>query len=233
MPLSGEIHWDIWVLWKDEILDILVLTRGQRARAAGGLCNAHSSTRVRCEIWRNRRVLRFFTKSRSDSSRSIASLSGASFSLLACLAAENVHLSRPFYSRVCSACVGEVLILLSSSRRSIRLGKSRKFNGSIGPEFIGPSFGVDSADWSHCQLLKLCTMILGNVRVDLLKVSNNSRVKKEHIVDAFMGIYICNEGGWGEGPYLGQSSDSLWIKFAKITKIMTFVLRNSIWGSHA
>ena len=113
MPLSGEIHWDIWVLWKDEILDILVLTRGQRARAAGGLCNAHSSTRVRCEIWRNRRVLRFFTKSRSDSSRSIASLSGASFSLLACLAAENVHLSRPFYSRVCSACVGGVLVLLS------------------------------------------------------------------------------------------------------------------------
>ena len=41
---------------------------------------------------------------------------------------------------------------LSSGRRSIKLGKSRKFNGSIGAEFIGPSFGVDSADWSHCQL---------------------------------------------------------------------------------
>ena len=41
---------------------------------------------------------------------------------------------------------------LLSSRRSIKLGKSRKFNGSIGPGFIGPSFGVDSADWSHCQL---------------------------------------------------------------------------------
>ena len=181
MPLSGEIHWDIWVLWKDEILDILVLTRGQRARAAGGLCNAHSSTRVRCEIWRNRRVLRFFTKSRSDSSRSIASLSGASFSLLACLAAENVHLSRPFYSRVCSACVGGrggPCPPLLSSRRSIKLGKSRNFNGSIGPGFIGPSFGVDSADWSHCQLLKLCTMILGNVRVGLLKVPNISSVRK-------------------------------------------------------
>ena len=172
MPLSGEIHWDIWVLWKDEILDILVLTRGQRAHAAGGLCNAHSWSDVE---------MRDLAKSRPDSSRASASLSFASFysCLLGCL--ECPHLASFLFKSLLSMCWrgGPCPPPFSSSRRSIKLGKSRKFNGSIGPGFIGPSFGVDSADWSHCQVLKFCTMInLGNVHVGLLKVSNISRVRK-------------------------------------------------------
>ena len=190
MPLSGEIHWDIWVLWKDEILDILVLTRGQRAHAAGGLCNAHSWSDVE---------MRDLAKSRPDSSRASASLSLASFYFLP------AWLPRMSTSRVLSIQESAQHVLewgggpcpppFSSSRRSIKLGKSRKFNGSIGPGFIGPSFGVDSADWSHCQVLKFCTMInLGNVCVGLLKVSNISRVRKRAslsplIIECFSMLY--------------------------------------------
>ena len=192
MPLSGEIHWDIWVLWKDEILDILVLTRGQRAHAAGGLRNAHSWSDVE---------MRDLAKSRPDSSRASASLSLASFYFLP------AWLPRMSTSRVLSIQESAQHVLewggpcpppFSSSRRSIKLGKSRKFNGSIGPGFIGPSFGVDSADWSHCQVLKFCTMInLGNVHVGLLKVSNISRVRKRaslslHIIECFSLLYATN-----------------------------------------
>ena len=54
-------------------MDILVLTRGQRAHAAGGLCNAHSWSDVE---------MRDLAKSRPDSSRASASLSLASFYFL-------------------------------------------------------------------------------------------------------------------------------------------------------
>ena len=54
-------------------MDILVLTRGQRAHAAGGLCNAHSWSDVE---------MRDLAKSRPDSSRASASLSVASFYFL-------------------------------------------------------------------------------------------------------------------------------------------------------
>ena len=203
MPLSREIHWDIWVFWKDENLDILVLTRGQRAHAAGGqLGNAHSWSVRRCEIcW-----------TRPDSSRTSASLS-VSFSLPA-------WLPRMSTLRVLSIqesaqhVLGGVLVLLSSSRRSIRLGKSRKFNGSIGAEFIGPSFGVDSADWSHCRLQNFCTMIFGNVHGGLLKVSMISRVRKKTL----WPILSCKLGGATSIVYqfhhqslkLGQKNELLW-----------------------
>ena len=175
MPLSGEIHWDIWVLWKDKILDILVLTRGQRAHAAGG----HSAMRIpgsvwgasRCEIWRNR------ARAQILHAPSLLWASPPSPCLLGCL--ECPHLASFLFKSLLSMCWGAgPYPPLSSSSRSIKLAKSRKFNGSIGPEFIGPSFGVDSADWSHCQLLKFCTIILGNVLAGLLKVSNISRVRK-------------------------------------------------------
>ena len=58
-------------------MDILVLTRGQRAHAAGG----HSAMRIPREF----DEMRDLAKSRSDSSRAIASLSVASFSAPACL----------------------------------------------------------------------------------------------------------------------------------------------------
>ena len=76
--------------------------------------------------------------------------------LLACreCLASFLFKSLPAVPSVCLGSPGS-LSTSSSGSRSIKLGKSEKLNGSIGPEFIGPSFAVDSADWSHCRIQKL------------------------------------------------------------------------------
>ena len=115
-------------------------------------CSLHSSSVRRCEICRNR--------ARSDSSRTSARLwtSPPSPPCLppACLPRMSCVLSiqEPAVPSVCLGRPGS-LSTSSSGSRSIKLGKSEKLNGSIGPEFIGPSFAVDSADWSHCRIQKL------------------------------------------------------------------------------
>ena len=115
-------------------------------------CSLHSSSVRRCEICRNR--------ARSDSSRTSARLwtSPPSPPCLppTCLPRMSCVLSiqEPAVPSVCLGSPGS-LSSSSSGSRSIKLGKSEKLNGSIGPEFIGPSFAVDSADWSHCRIQKL------------------------------------------------------------------------------
>ena len=84
-------------------------------------------------------ALRFFTLHRFSERRLL---------LLACLLGcrECPPLASFLFKSLLSMCWGGPCPPLLSSRRSIKLGKSRNFNGSIGPGFIGPSFGVDSAD---------------------------------------------------------------------------------------